>query len=53
MPPLLRAVLYQARWEYWLSVEIATTSAPRCWNSDSLSEKEVISVGQTNVKSSG
>ena len=53
MPPLALGTSYQALWENLLSVEAATTSAPAAWNSDSLSERPVISVGQTKVKSSG
>jgi len=53
MPPFVRGVSSHALCENLLSVETARTSALRDWNSDSLSEKPVISVGQTNVKSSG
>ncbi len=53
MPPLLRETSAHALCEKRESMEQPTTSAPRAWNSDRLSEKALISVGQTKVKSSG
>ena len=44
---------HQARWEKWESVEQAIAEQPSASNSAARSEKAMISVGQTKVKSSG
>jgi hypothetical protein len=52
-PPLLRGVLIQARWEKTESTEMAARLQLSAANSALRSEKAVISVGHTNVKSRG
>ena len=52
-PPSFLGVFIQARWVKWESTEQANTSAPIFLNSATRSLKARISVGQTNVKSSG
>ena len=53
MPPSSRGFSVQARWLYFESTEAPRTSAPSFLNSPRRSENARISVGQTNVKSSG
>jgi hypothetical protein len=52
-PPRLRGVLTHAKWLNWLSMLTPTTWAPSFSNSGARSEKAMISVGQTKVKSRG
>jgi len=52
-PPSLRGVWIHARWVNWESTETPRISAPIFLNSSWRSLNAVISVGHTNVKSSG
>lgn len=53
MPPSSLSVWIQARWTNFESTDTPRISAFRALNSSILSEKAVISVGHTNVKSKG
>ena len=50
-PPSLRGVFRQARCVKWLSTEQPRICTPNLANSSARSEKAMISVGQTKVKS--